>query len=89
MARPLSGTRPTGSAALKMLREEHCMSAMELAYHAGINLSTLSYLESGRSKIGNMRLDTAAHLAQALGMSMNDFLSYLGYGTDDEEGPDD
>ena len=63
--------------ALKRLRQERLLTQEELAAQAGITVSTLSRIETGKT---SPRLRTIRDLAQALGISPNALREILSEG---------
>lgn len=54
---------------IKQLRSERDMTQLQLAFHTGLSLSTLSEIEAGKRA---PRLDTMRKIAGALGVDFRD-----------------
>jgi len=59
---------------LARLRRERNMTQAQLAEKAGMPQSVIARLERGGREIGNVRADTLARLAEALGVAAGDLL---------------
>jgi DNA-binding XRE family transcriptional regulator len=53
---------------VRQLREEHGWKQIDLAYHAGISLSSVSNIEAGQQ---DPRISIARKIADALGVSVD------------------
>lgn len=61
--------------AIKKLRNQKHLCQSQFAEHAGIGVTTMERIETGR---GNMTLDTFQLIADALDTTMSDILSSIG-----------
>ena len=61
---------------MRELRESKLMSVSDLARRAGINPSTISKIEDGKS--GNFRLSTLHKIAEGFGMTPEQFREAVG-----------
>ena len=59
---------------LKSLRQAAGLTQSALASRSGINLRQIQKIEAGEIKMENITLQTAARLAQALGITMEELL---------------
>ena len=62
---------------IKEYREKHLLTQEEFAHVAGVSVSTISRLENGKKSIGDVKVKTAAAIARAMGISINDLLVFV------------
>lgn len=62
---------------LKSLRQAAGLTQSALASRSGINLRQIQKIESGEIKLENITLRSAARLAEALGVTMEELLKDL------------
>lgn len=56
---------------VKYLREKHKLSLRKLGMQAGVPVSTLHYLETGKRAGGDISVNTAKRLARVLAVSLD------------------